>query len=174
MAAQVRGSERHPQDFESGAPVEPGSRQVFCQAPDALSLMSVRFAVAVHQIADFEHAHFLPFDHGLEFTNPFDDYVLRLPLLYAPPKLLPPTRTVVGCFRPLSTSSPTSVRLTSTSTSRTRPSRWPETRTAGRSRRAGVWQTWGSSRRRSSMDLNARQDEGCSRDCVSRELSVAC
>lgn len=57
--------------------------------------MPVRFAVAVHQIADYEHAHLLLFDHGLELTNPFDDYFLRTPLLYAPPKLLPPTRSWV-------------------------------------------------------------------------------
>lgn len=55
----------------------------------------VRFAVAVHQLADFEHAHVLPFEEGLWLTHPFDDYFLRPPPFYSPPSLLPPSRTWV-------------------------------------------------------------------------------
>ncbi|KLT44505.1 hypothetical protein CC85DRAFT_7662 [Cutaneotrichosporon oleaginosum] len=51
----------------------------------------VRFAVAVHELADYEHAHELPFADGLCLTHAFDDHFLRPPRFYSPPSLAPPS-----------------------------------------------------------------------------------
>lgn len=51
---------------------------------------TVRFSVAVHELADSEHAHELPFADGLSLSRPFDDHFMRPPPFYAPPSLTPP------------------------------------------------------------------------------------
>jgi hypothetical protein len=56
---------------------------------------TVRFAVAVHELADYEHAHELPFADGLWLTHAFDDHFLRPPRFYSPPSLAPPSPTWV-------------------------------------------------------------------------------
>ncbi|BEJ14101.1 hypothetical protein CspHIS471_0312750 [Cutaneotrichosporon sp. HIS471] len=55
----------------------------------------MRFAVAVHELADYEHAHELPFEDGLWLTHAFDDHFIRPPKFYSPPSLAPSSPTWV-------------------------------------------------------------------------------
>ncbi|BEJ06601.1 hypothetical protein CcaverHIS641_0311230 [Cutaneotrichosporon cavernicola] len=56
---------------------------------------TMRFAVAVHELADYEYAHELPFEDGLWLTHVFDDHFLRPPQFYSPPSLAPSSLTWV-------------------------------------------------------------------------------